>query len=502
MKRTILLAIALLPLYLFAQTQLGESILGEIAEGLLGHAVALSEDGSRLAVGAPLVDGIEPNEGRVYVYEYQNGAWEQLGEIIFSTKVLWLGWSLSFSADGNRLAVGAPGTNHNGYRRGEARVYEWDGTAWETLGAPIKGAFDESQLAYDVKLSADGNTLAIGIPFDPVNGQEAGSVQVYQWVDVDWSQVGETIYGQMAGEKFGLSVDVSADGTTIAAGAPSGFEAEPISGRVRVYRFFNGQWLQLGTDLNGKGPDDRFGTAIALSNKGDRLVIGCPSFAFSLNGVLNFAQVYEYEAGAWAQLGDDLHPEPYFGGQSFGISVDMNANGSRVIVGASFPDSGVDEDGEVHVFDLSADQSYELTYTLPGIYPGEGFGSSVAISSDGNTLAVGANRNNQIAAQAGHTAVFQLPGMTTSTFGPELVSNATFDLAPNPGSHYFTINAALSAPHRLAIWNSHGQLMKKRLYHPGQYLNTESLPNGMYLIQLSSLDGVPVGSARWVKNAH
>ena len=90
-----------------------------------------------------------------------------------------------------------------------------------------------------VALSADGSTLAAGGPKDDVNGEAAGHAEVYQYNSVlqEWSKQGEDLDGEAAGDWFGYSLALSADGSTLAAGGPhnegNGFEA----GHVRVYQY-------------------------------------------------------------------------------------------------------------------------------------------------------------------------------------------------------------------------------------------------------------------------
>ena len=71
-----------------------------------------------------------------------------------------------------------------------------------------------------VSLSADGSTVAIGAPFNKVNGQELGHVRIYQYIDSSWQQLGADIDGEAEGDESGYSVSLSADGSTVAIGAP------------------------------------------------------------------------------------------------------------------------------------------------------------------------------------------------------------------------------------------------------------------------------------------
>ena len=86
----------------------------------------------------------------------------QLGDDIIGSPLSFSGNSVTLSADGMRVAIGAPITNTGGkcVNCGQARIFDWDGSQWQQMGQDIIG-LNEYQLGNAVALSADGNTLAI-----------------------------------------------------------------------------------------------------------------------------------------------------------------------------------------------------------------------------------------------------------------------------------------------------------------------------------------------------
>ena len=106
--------------------QLGGDIDGEAAQDRSGSSVALSADGTRLAVGAIFNDGNGDNSGHARVFEYNGADWAQLGEDIDGEDASdQSGASVALSADGTRLAVGAyVNSGVNGDFSGHARVYD------------------------------------------------------------------------------------------------------------------------------------------------------------------------------------------------------------------------------------------------------------------------------------------------------------------------------------------------------------------------------------------
>ena len=110
--------------------QRGTDIDGEAAGDNSGlSAVSLSEDGYIVAIGAPYNDqnGINSGHVRVYQFNQTSSLWEQRGtDIDGEAEVDYSGLSVSLSADGSIVAIGAPQNhNQNGYYSGHVRVYKY-----------------------------------------------------------------------------------------------------------------------------------------------------------------------------------------------------------------------------------------------------------------------------------------------------------------------------------------------------------------------------------------
>lgn len=98
-----------LSLNLSAQwVQVGADIDGESAGDAFGVACALTSNGQRIAIGANLHDFPSTDAGHVKIYENRNGTWVQIGSTINGQiNRIAFGTSVSFSADGKRLAIGS-----------------------------------------------------------------------------------------------------------------------------------------------------------------------------------------------------------------------------------------------------------------------------------------------------------------------------------------------------------------------------------------------------------
>ena len=110
-------------------SQIGADIDGETANYYSGYSVAMSADGSRVAISGVYNDGTGVNAGHVRVYTLTNNVWTQTGgDIDGEAAGDETGRSVAMSADGSRVAIGATGNDGTpGVNSGHVRVYELPG---------------------------------------------------------------------------------------------------------------------------------------------------------------------------------------------------------------------------------------------------------------------------------------------------------------------------------------------------------------------------------------
>jgi hypothetical protein len=288
-------------------------------------------------------------------------------------------------------------------------------------------------------LSANGNTLAVGAYGEAsnatsVNGNQAddsapfsGAVYVFVRSLSNWTQQAYLKASNTGdADNFGYSVSLSADGNTLAVGAAgersnatgvNGNQADNSavsSGAVYTFVRSGSTWTQQAY-LKASNTDgaDFFGVSVALSADGNTLAVGAygeDSNATGVNG--NQADNSAGASGAvyvFVRSGSNWTQQAYMKASNtgvfdvFGVSVALSADGNTLAVGASLEDSnatGVNgnqadnsaiNSGAVYVFVRSGSSWTQKAY-LKASNTGDGdtFGNSVALSADGNTLAVGA----------------------------------------------------------------------------------------------------------------
>ncbi|PKF79972.1 hypothetical protein CW749_09755 [Vibrio sp. vnigr-6D03] len=368
-----------------------------------GYSVSLSADGKTLAVSAPFEesnskginsDGQDDNSasdsgaGAVYVYRFAEGKWAQQAYIKASNTGSGdkFGFSVSLSSDGNTLAVGALGEdsagtginsslqNDNSARNaGAVYLYHFDGGRWSQQAyLKASNAEKDDEFGYSVSLSSDGNTLAVGAPEEASSSKGvnsglqndnrasgAGAVYVFRNNGGGWAQQAYVKASNTWGnEWFGFAVSLSADGNSLAVGAGkedssgTGVNSDTqfdnnasYSGAVYLYQFEQSIWTQQAyIKASNTGTNDGFGRFLSLSSDGKTLAVGA------------------------------LHED----------SLATGINSSQD------DDHRVGDSGAVYLYRLEdSDWTQQAYIKASNTGPGHLF-SAVSLSSDGNTLVVGA----------------------------------------------------------------------------------------------------------------
>jgi hypothetical protein len=290
--------------------QMGSDILGEAAYDRFGYSISMSSDGKTIAVGSPNNDGGGTDAGSVRIYNWNGTAWTKEGNDLdgntanirvgtnvvlsgdgrtlalltstgkykFFRKVsttwteissdIGLGKSVSFSFDGNQVAVSDAGA-------AEVFYYTGTGTGWTKKGSTLDPNLETLGI---VSMSYDGNTVAIGRPFNDLNGTDAGLVKVMKWNGFAWVQLGVDLLGEATNDLFGATdgVSITADGAKIVVGAPYNDGAGTNAGHARVFKWNGFLWLQESTDIDGEAANDNCGASVIISGDGTRVVIGAP----------------------------------------------------------------------------------------------------------------------------------------------------------------------------------------------------------------------------------
>ena len=259
--------------------QMGDNITAASSGIRFGSAVAINDQGNRVAIGdwANTVGGTQSGQVKLFEYSSLNNTWWQIGATFNGGLNDRLGYSISLNAAGDRIAISSP--LDNGYK-GATRIYQYsatNGTCWQ-IGSTIDG-ITNSHSGHSVSLDSVGNTLIIGEPGTTGSGL-VGTARVFNYTASNdtWWQLGENITGTLngaTGNELGTHVDIDADGDTVAIGTPLQDASATNAGKVEVFRYStsNDTWWQDGEDIDGFAAEAKYGH-VSLNDAGTRLAVG------------------------------------------------------------------------------------------------------------------------------------------------------------------------------------------------------------------------------------
>jgi len=444
-------------------TQIGLDIDGDNQYSKLGNAVSLSSDGSIVAIGA---QGYNESRGQVRIYEWNGTSWNQRGAGIDGEAPSDLsGSSLSLSSDGSIVAIGAYGndvySSNTSANIGHVRVFSWNGETWEQRGSDIDGESTWDNFGRSVSISADGSIVAIGAPKNSGTDQYAGHVRVYFWNGTTWMQQGSDIDGEAGNDESGTSVSLSADGTVVAIGA---INAEGGDGHIRVYSWNGTSWTLRGTDIVGEY-GNKAGSSVSLSADGTVVAFGAPYTGGSYAGEVI---VYVWDGVNWVQRGSIL--TGYDFDDQAGISVSLSSDGTVVAFGSYGIESNSSA-GKASVYVWNGSDWSQLGNDLEGEAADDLFGSSLSLSSDGSTIAVGAPINNSY---SGHVRVFEYPKMElTGGTGWRMLSSPIFNSTyTNVFANFWTQGFEGSNAPLISVNQASVLLFNGTTFAPPESLNT------------------------------
>jgi hypothetical protein len=439
----------------------------------LGASIALSSDGNTLAIGAgdeaSNATGVDGNQadtsafgaGAVYVFTRSGTTWSQQAYIKASNTNAGddFGGSVALSSDGNTLAVGAPfeasaatgvsGTqsDNTAAKAGAVYVFTRSNATWSQqayVKASNTNAGDE--FGFSLALSGDGNALVVGAPLEAsaatgFNGNQAdntataaGAVYVFTRSGTAWSQL---VYVKAsntnANDDFGLAVAISADATTVAVGATgeasaaagiNGNQADNTAVHAGAVYVFTLSGQQAYIKASNTNASDFFGNGVALSSDGNTLAVGAFGESSAATGVggnqsdntasfSGAAYVFTRASTTWSQQAY-IKASNTGAGHIFGGAVTLSGDGNVLAVNATGEasaatglngnqtDNTMPQAGAVYVLTRTGTTWGQVAYVKASNPDQQDFfGGSIALSSDGATLAAGAENEGSMATGIG-----------------------------------------------------------------------------------------------------
>jgi hypothetical protein len=330
----LLLILLCVPLIGFGQwVQVGQDIIGQDDVNSAGASLTISINGNGniIVVGEPHDDF--DNQGLVRVFECINNTWTQIGQDILGEFPSDKFCITAINKNGDIIVTGALGNDGNGNNAGHVRVYEYINNNWIQLGQDIDGENSYDWCGHSLSLNSSGNIIGIASPmFDSIssNGNEnSGHIRVFEYNGTDWSQIGNDIIG-------GYSVDLNNFGNRVIIGDPFNSDNGFYSGRTRVFEYNGTDWNQKGQDINGIDASDNYGGFVSISGGGDTIA----SSSYAHDSDKGHVRAFYFDGNVWNQIGQDI--DGVNNNDRSGTSIAMNNSGSRIAIGApNFDGNGI-----------------------------------------------------------------------------------------------------------------------------------------------------------------
>lgn len=407
------------------------------ANNRFGYSLALARTGDRMVVGAPFADG-----GRAYLFVRDTrGAWRQ--RAVLQTPAdgpiagndgpdARFGHAVAISGDGRVIAVSAPLADERAdvSDSGAAYLFSCQGSgsciATDRLVASDLSAGD--QFGHSLALADTGARLLVGAPLSDSAVIDGGAAYFFERDDqTGWRFIDELLASNAnSGDGFGWSVAMTDAGFAMAVGAfyeesgAPGVDGDDSDngtpGAGAVYTFvLEGQNIVPEHYLKASNPGagDNFGYSVALSSTGDTLAVAAnqeDSAATGIDGdqsdnsASRSGAVYIFE-----RVGKNLVQEAYIkapntdAADNFGYSIALSSRGDTLLVGAIGESGASTGVGPADADNERADSGalYGFTRTA-GVWSdaffakgsasdaGDYFGWSVAMSGSGDVFAGGA----------------------------------------------------------------------------------------------------------------
>jgi hypothetical protein len=179
------------------------------------------------------------------------------------------------------------------------------------------------------------------------------------------------------------------------------------------------QWVQEGTDFNGAPTFDELGGAVDMNTDGSVIIMGASK---KPGNSIGEARIYSWNGTSWIQKGLTLTGDVSPG--KFGHSVSIDASGNTIAVGSPIQSAGGNSRGQVKIYEWNGTAWVQKGFTFSGDADHDQCGASVSLSNDGNTIVIGSASKTVGSLYQGIVRVFNWNGSVWVQKGSSVIGGA------------------------------------------------------------------------------
>lgn len=288
------------------------------------------------------------------------GQWSEVGETVFADPEFGNMSNGALNANGRVFANVSSGDDLMWPPTKSVAVFEQDGSEWVLKGERIPQDPDNYAFGLEIDINAAGDIVAIsGVQLE-LDDMLRGFVKIYKYVDDEWIQMGSTIRGSADFDLFGTRISLNASGFILAASVIGSDEFGSEMGAVEVFEFIGDDWVQIGGGIPGAPGVGDFATGIDLNGAGNRL-IATSHIAF-MGVTTGHTLVYEYDGLVWNQIGDTFVGEEGMGS----ATVSINGYGDIIAIATPLENNGGESVGTVRLYQEGAGDWVQMGSDVEG----------------------------------------------------------------------------------------------------------------------------------------
>ncbi|MCD4650466.1 MAG: T9SS type A sorting domain-containing protein [Candidatus Cloacimonetes bacterium] len=330
------------------------------SDGAPGDAfgISVSISGDYAVIGACLDDACGLFSGSAYIFHRSDSIWTEQVKLIASDGTFGDFFGMSVSISGDYAVIGTTYDDDNGNDSGSAYIYHRNGTTW-TEQAKLTASDAAAADRFGKAVSISGDYVAVGAYFDDDNGNDSGSVYVFNRSGTSWTEQAKLTASDGAlDDYFGFSVSLTDN--DIVVGAYQDDDNGTNSGSAYVFIRNGTTWTeQVKLTASDGALDDWFGKSVSIS--GDDIVIG--AYKDDDNGIdSGSAYVFNRNGTTWTEL-IKLTASDGSVDDMFGCSVSIS--GDLALIGASMDDDNGTNSGSAYFWDCIPDQPIVVNNLIP-----------------------------------------------------------------------------------------------------------------------------------------